>query len=279
LLAIADYQMAFMRHVQQQLEARDAAGVGVALFEYSKCTEVVFHTATERLIYLQTALATDGPFPTQLTQLISAVKHLLASGVQPQNLVLAGDSAGALLVVELLAHTLHPVPASPTQEAPPPSPLVGLTSRLNGIYLMCPWIAVTGTTGSAAANSATDAVANESQAAMGNFVLDQLPQSERHYIEANTAPAGWFRGVDALVDRVLVTSGDKENLFVDINTFVDKLSKEGFPGESERVQYIVQKDGVHDDPIQDFFAGETNPAKMSYVTPLIIDWLADRFLA
>ncbi|KAF9481266.1 alpha/beta-hydrolase [Pholiota conissans] len=261
MLALTDHQMAFMRYVQQKLEARGGTGVGVALLEYT--------------------LASDQPLPTQLVQLISAVKELLASGVQPQNLVLAGDSAGALLIELLLVHTLHPIPASSEKgyDAPPPSPLTGLPNKLAGIYLMCPWIAVTGTTGSAVANSATDSVTNESQYAMGRFVLGQLPEAEQHYIQANTAPEEWFAGADALVEKVLVTSGDKENLFEDINVFVDKLTKEGFGGSSERVKYIVQKDGVHDDPIQDFFAGETRPGKMSYVTPMIVDWLAERIPA
>ncbi|KJZ64608.1 hypothetical protein VD17_17095 [Pseudomonas fluorescens] len=66
------------------------------------------------LFSLDYRLAPENPFPAALNDAIAAYKWLLAQGFKPENIVLAGDSAGGGLAVALL-HAIraegHPTPA------------------------------------------------------------------------------------------------------------------------------------------------------------------------
>ncbi|EAQ88658.1 hypothetical protein CHGG_05277 [Chaetomium globosum CBS 148.51] len=60
---------------------------------------------------LEYSLAPEHPYPAQLVQCIAALRYLLDErDLRPNELVLAGDSAGGQLVGALLAHVLQPSP-------------------------------------------------------------------------------------------------------------------------------------------------------------------------
>ncbi|KAK4243721.1 Alpha/Beta hydrolase protein [Corynascus novoguineensis] len=65
----------------------------------------------KQAVVLEYALAPEYPYPAQLVQCIEALRYLLYDmQLQPENLVLAGDSAGGQLVGALLAHLVTPSP-------------------------------------------------------------------------------------------------------------------------------------------------------------------------
>ncbi|KAH9986326.1 Alpha/Beta hydrolase protein [Russula compacta] len=101
------------------------------------------------------SLAPECPSPTQLRQAIAAVQHLLDKGLSPSNIIVAGDSAGGNLVLQLASQLLHPHPSLPTLRPhhrapaarappppppPPPNPNPRGPSSVGGALLISPWV-------------------------------------------------------------------------------------------------------------------------------------------
>ncbi|KAJ7746936.1 hypothetical protein DFH07DRAFT_831894 [Mycena maculata] len=77
---------------------------GVAVLHY--CELCLRWSCTGLLVV--TALTPPAKFPTPLNQTCLALEFLLAAGVQPLYLQIAGDSAGENLILHLISQTLHP---------------------------------------------------------------------------------------------------------------------------------------------------------------------------
>ncbi|KAJ7079985.1 Alpha/Beta hydrolase protein [Mycena belliarum] len=246
LLPAADFALSFCRYLQLQLEKQDI-DVGLAVLNYS--------------------LVPSAVFPTPLDQARLALEFLLAAGVAPQNLQLAGDSAGANLILQLLSHALHPLPpALGVPEFAPPAP-----PRLRGALLISPWASLTADSASHAANDGRDLLRRATLAEWGRVVRADVPAEHRAFIEAARAPEAWFAGVERLVERVLVTAGGAECLRDDIVVFGEALKR-----HHARAELVVQPDGLHEDPMLDFVLNEK---KVGSLTPLLVEWLAAGFTA
>ncbi|KAI9457986.1 hypothetical protein BJY52DRAFT_446856 [Lactarius psammicola] len=61
------------------------------------------------------------PSQSKVRQTLAAVQHLLDAGTRPSKLILAGDSAGGNLALQIVGQHLHPHPSLP---APPRDPYV-----------------------------------------------------------------------------------------------------------------------------------------------------------
>lgn len=207
------------------------------------------------------ALAPDFSFPAQLRQLTAATQHLFSVGVQPDRLHLVGDSAGANLILQLLSHTLHPLPPDLVQ----PSPLVNLSKKLPGICLMSPWVAVTGDFPSSKGNAEMEWVDRDLSIATGRTFLQPIPEAQRAYVEVVKAPKDWFSGIDKITDRFFVSLGTNECLVDPINALIN-----AFERHHPSVEVVVQEHGVHNDVLQDFFAKET---KLGHITVSVDSWL------
>lgn len=207
------------------------------------------------------ALVPTGRFPTQLKQAVLAIQHLISTGVQPHNLYLAGDSAGGNLALMVLSHILHP--------ASNVSPLT-LSAPLGGAYLMSPWVSLSGRTGSIITNDSSDIIGVRSLPYWGSIVLDGVPEVHRLYIEAYRAPDAWFKDINSVVKRLLITAGDAEALRDEIVVVADRLCR-----QHDDAQFKLQKYGVHNDPFFDFtFRG----MKKGDLTPVILKWFSTGFL-
>ncbi|RDB17506.1 putative steryl acetyl hydrolase mug81 [Hypsizygus marmoreus] len=232
----------FWKQAQDELKSK-GKDVGIAILQYS-----LVPTAT---------------FPTQLKQAVVAVQHLLSKGVQPQNIQLTGDSAGGNLVLQLISHILHPVPDVPT---------LTLSSSFRGAYLMSPWVSLTSQAKSMFANDSSDILSPGCLLYWGRAVVAGVPESQIQYLEAIKAPAGWFDGIDKVVERLLITAGDAECLRDDIVVVTEKLVK--LYKKDGTVRFMLQKYGVHNDP---FFNFSTPGQKPGEVTPTILQWFAAGF--
>ncbi|KAF7326959.1 Abhydrolase-3 domain-containing protein [Mycena venus] len=239
LLPPGDFALSFWQYVQLELEKKNIQ-VGFAMLNYS--------------------LAPEASFPTPLKQAGLALDFLMAAGVKPRNLQLAGDSAGGNLVLQVLSQMLHPRDGVPEIRLPAP---------LRGVYLISPWTNLSTETESRIENEGRDFVCRPALAKWGAQILGDVPKADRAFVEAMHAPEGWFEGVDSLVERVLVTTGSAELLRDDIAVFGEMFKK-----HHTDTELVVQKDGLHEDMFLDFVLSEQ---KVGSLTPLTVEWLAAGF--
>lgn len=136
---------------------------------------------------------------------------------------------------------------------------------------MSPWVSLKGDTGSYTFNTHSDIISARSWAHYGSQALDKVMPQDLHYIDAAKVPDGWFSGVNNIVDKVLISVGEKECLRDDVVDFGSKFAE--VHGD---VSLVVQRGGVHDDPYFDFAAG-LKESQYGELTPVIITWLMHVF--
>jgi acetyl esterase/lipase len=257
LLPLQGFAAAFWKHIQSELQKQNT-DVGVAILNYSKC---LLSTLTYNQLILIAALVPSATFPTQLSQAIVAIEHLISTGVQPQNIQIVGDSAGANLILQVISHMLHPL------EGVRP---LKLSSPIRGVYLVSPWIALNGTEGSMTLNDDSDAISLKSFNDWGSQILKGVPESQLPYLEAIRAPTSWFKSMDTVVERVLITAGSAECLRDPIEEFAKRIAS-----VHDGTTFLMQKYGVHHEPYFEL----TNKKKFEKLTPQIVEWLATGFNA
>ncbi|KAF8220915.1 alpha/beta-hydrolase [Tricholoma matsutake] len=233
------YTMSFWKYIMAELKKKNI-DTGVAILNYT--------------------LIPSATFPIQLKQAVAAIEHLLSTGVQPQNIQIVGDSAGANLAIQLISHLLHPVRGI--------RPL-NLPFRIRGIYLMSPWVKLQGTEGSITSNDDCDVMGSKCISAWGKEVLEGVPDSWLPYVEATRAPDSWFKSVDTVVERMLITAGSVECCRDSIETFAKQICS-----VHDGATFWIQENGVHNDPFLDFF---TKEVKLGRMTPDILEWFAAGF--
>ncbi|KAF8638471.1 hypothetical protein AX17_002182 [Amanita inopinata Kibby_2008] len=235
------FTVTFWRYVQQELDKRGIE-IGIAILNYS--------------------LVTSKPFPTQLRQAVSALEYLTSvANVPTHKIQIAGDSAGGSLALALVSHMLHPLDDIPR---------LSISQPFRGMFLMSPWVSLTGDTGSHFTNNETDITSQHLLQTLGAMALTGVQEHQIPYIQAASAQEGWFKGATSCVDRFLITTGDKECLHDDVVVFAKAFCKENGPA----VTFVEQPDGVHNDPFYDFMVSEP---KLGVLTPLIVDWLVEGF--
>ncbi|KAF8154250.1 Alpha/Beta hydrolase protein [Crassisporium funariophilum] len=230
-------------YIQDQVRKGCGQDVGVAVLEYT--------------------LVPDAYFPIPLRQAIAAVKHIMAMGTLPENIQIAGDSAGANLTLQLFLHMLHPIPGVP---ALPPA------TKFRGAYLMSPWVTLIPRSNaqSYADNRNLDILTGEKLEELGTLALQGVKdEAALPYLDTYFAPAGWYDGFEKVVDRVLITTGGAECLRDDIAVFAEK-----FCSINKQAKFVMDKVGVHNDPMYDFLAGET---RLSELTPMVVQWFIKGF--
>ncbi|KAJ7042809.1 Alpha/Beta hydrolase protein [Mycena alexandri] len=239
LFPASDHSISFWRYVQLELE-KQGIEVGMVLFSYS--------------------LSPTAGFPTPLKQMQLGLNFLSNAGVKPQNLQLVGDSAGANLLLQVLSHILHPRSDVPE---------IRLGAPLRGVLLISPWTNLSADSKSHTENDGRDFLSKAPITLWGAQILADVPEADIAYVETVRAPDGWFQGVDAVVERVLVTAGGAELLRDDV-VVVGEVLKKHHP----KTELVIQKNGLHEDMYLDFAAGEK---KLGSLTPLIVEWLAAGF--
>jgi len=207
------------------------------------------------------ALVPDARYPVQLRQTLIAIQHFLDSGIKPENILLAGDSAGGILIHGVLSHLLHPLEGMPK---------LTLTSPLGGAYMLSLWAKLIDKSGSLHANDGNgDFLDGRSLNYWGQKVLEGVPRSVIPYLEPNSAPVGWLDGVDKHVKRLLISAGAVEALRGEIAKYAAVITK-----YHKDVTFIVQENGAHNDPYNDFLVGEKD---LGNLTPLVLEWMDQTF--
>lgn len=163
-------------------------------------------------------LAPEHPFPAAIDDVVAVYRALLASGVDPKRLVVAGDSAGGGLTMALLQRI---------RDAKEPLPA--------GAALVCPWVNLVAKGGSLEANAAFDwgdeAVGNRWIAAYMNGQDPAQPLASAVFADLSGLPP------------LLIQIGQAEILF-DQATMLHARAKEA--GVDARLS--VGEDQIHDWP-------------------------------
>ncbi|KAK0221417.1 Alpha/Beta hydrolase protein [Armillaria fumosa] len=234
----------FCLYVKQQLEAK-GVHANIALLTYN--------------------LIPDVKYPTPLREAICAIHHLLKCGIKSENIILAGESAGGNLVLQILSHMLHPLPS--IDPLPP-------TLRFRGACLMSPWVSPSGDVcaDQAQANDSKDDISVRTLREWGQLIIKDVPCNLEDIacVEPAGAPKGWFREVETVVGGILMLSGEVECMAGAHSFFYEEHLKD----YHRDVRIAVQPEGVHDGILVDFIVGR-EPSEG--VTLVIIEWLAEAF--
>ncbi|KAJ3569975.1 hypothetical protein NP233_g4709 [Leucocoprinus birnbaumii] len=199
-------------------------------------------------VALQYTLYPGASFPTQLRQAIGGLSHLISVGIKPEDIHLIGESAGGGLVTQVLSHLLHPY-----KDIPP----IALSSSLGSAFLMSPWVSMTTDAPSYTSNSDSDVLPGYSWAYFGSNILATLPEDGKPYVEAIKAPAGWWAGVENIVKKITIYTGEAECLRDD-DVALGKTLKD-YHGD---VTTFVHEKGVHVDPYLSQSVGEREDARV-----------------
>jgi acetyl esterase/lipase len=231
----------YWRYIQEHLEMRGKK-VGLAILNYT--------------------LVPDGSFPIQLKQGILAIQNLIKMGVKPENIQILGDSAGGALIHQTFSHFLHPVSGVPE---------LSLSAPLGGVYMMSPWVRLVDKDRQYLYSNDNngDLLTGNQINYWGSEVFQHAPDEALPYLEPNSAPPKWLDGVDRFVKRVFISAGGVECLRDEIIKYQDR-----FQEHHKDVTFVLQANGIHDDPYWDF---ATHEKDLGELTPQILDWLDENF--
>ena len=203
------------------------------------------------------ALIPEYPFPTQLRQAITVVQHPPDKGISPSNIIIAGDSAGGNLALQLASLLLHPHPSLPlpprpdlhSADASPPS--FESQQPFGGLLLISPGVRFSTDAPLYVRNSARDLIPISAYQLFSDTVQLGIPPALRYYIEPRLAPRGWWTGLGRVFPRVLVTAGEHETPLDHIQACAAAISE-----EVRDTTVFVLPEGVHEDFMNPFASGE-----------------------
>ncbi|KAI0249959.1 Alpha/Beta hydrolase protein [Lactifluus subvellereus] len=193
---------------------------------------------------LHYSLAPEYPFPTQLRQAFAAIEHLLDKGLSPSNIIIAGDSAGGNLALQVASQILHPHPSLPTAPT--------FQEPFGGALLISPWAEFGTDAPSYARNGARDLVPVCTYRLFEDAVRPGVTPALQHHLEPGRAPRGWWNGLERVYGRVLITAGEHEALIDQIQAAAAAIAEDGV-GDTTA---FVLPGGVHEDFVEAFGSGE-----------------------
>jgi acetyl esterase/lipase len=183
--------------------------------------------------------------------------------VSPSNIIIAGDSAGGNLALQLASQLLHPHPSLPTLHLPH---WVSDAEPFGGMLLISPWVTFNTDAPSFARNHTRDIIPMHSWEMFAGLVRQDIVPALRLHLEPGIVPRGWWNGLGRVFPRVLVTAGEYEGT-------VDQIEKTAaaIAEEVQDTTVFVLPGGVHEDFILAFATGEGGSGDDYKV---VVSWLS-----
>ncbi|KAG6027951.1 hypothetical protein E4U41_000811 [Claviceps citrina] len=216
------------------------------------------------VFFLEYTLAPTASYPTQLTQAVEAVRHLVtATKRSPSSIILGGDSAGGNLVAGVLSHLTHRHAAIDE---------LTLTGPLAAAVMMAPWTAMNEPDARLAGDDGGDVI---TKAPLGHWARNYMggggatatmattATTPDYYTDASRAPSGWFRGLP--VNQILVMAGQHEYLLPQIDAFVRTLQTGYGP-----VEFYVADKEAHIAPFVNLLYEHNAPTGQG---TKLVDWI------
>ncbi|CAL8580021.1 hypothetical protein XPA_005754 [Xanthoria parietina] len=163
-------------------------------------------------------LAPSAQYPFQLRQAVLLLKYLIVDqGKDAKRMILCGDSAGGNLILGLLSHLQHPHPSIPALTVPEP---------FLGAALVSPWGEFSTSAPSFTRNEENDSINGAILRRWATYFMDGAPAD--NYNQPFLAPGDWWKGLNGVIQALLITAGTDEVLLDGIAEFVTTI-KTGFP--------------------------------------------------
>ncbi|KAL1642574.1 hypothetical protein SLS58_005343 [Diplodia intermedia] len=230
------------------------------------------------ILFLQYDVAPFGTYPRQLAQAAALYQHAVST-LRIPNVLIGGDSAGANIAVSLLSHILHPHPDASVprintdnddggQQQQQQQQQQQKQKRIKGALLISPWTdPFGGAHASLRRNEPKDLLAPAFLRRWAAAWLGGRPHDA--YNRPNAAPAGWWAGVDGVLERFLVVVGADDVLLDGALEFARGFGA-GWRDERDAAVAVVEDEG-HISAIMDPELGFGPEEVRMYVR--IRDWL------
>lgn len=217
--------------------------------------------ANASLAMLEYTLAPEGRYPLQLIQATEVLRHVLTI-TSPSKVIIAGDSAGAHLILSLLSHLAHP-----SKDIEP----LSLSENLGGICVMSPVLSFNyDNCKSYQLNASRDYLSlRMMQEFHENFKPPGLTDAEAMNdprLSPLDAPAGWWANLP--VDRILLTMAEWEVMLDDQISFGKRLQDEAV--KTTKIDVVLGKREVHGPCVMDAFLGREDGDS----TAAVLAWMS-----
>ena len=226
------------------------------------CSTIVRLFAIVKPTFLLTvpqALVPEHPSPKQVRQIL---------GVSPSNIVIAGDSAGGNLALQLVSQLLHPHPSLPILRLPHPVTNTDADTSssefpepFGGMLLISPWAEFNADTPSFTRNRTRDMMPVPAYQIFTDIVLQGVTPELRHYFEPGLTPRGWWSGLGWVFPRVLITSGEYEVMVDQIQRMAAVIAE-----QVQDMTMFVLPGGVHENFIDAFPSGEGETYHTAFIS-------------
>jgi acetyl esterase/lipase len=202
-------------------------------------------------------MAPNAVYPRQLEQGALALRYLVDKEKRSyEEVILAGDSAGANLALGLLSHVMHPHPSIPAFQ----------TNRsFKGLLLLSPWVTFRQDSLAMSENMHKDILNPMALKEWSIAFLDKSGEDE--YNSPLMATPEWWSGMP--VEKCLITAGADEVFRDDVVAFAGKMKERTKCGQ---VELFVGEKECHDMPVIDHLFGVSNGLSMSK----ILGWVCER---
>ncbi|TGO91358.1 hypothetical protein BPOR_0030g00180 [Botrytis porri] len=192
------------------------------------------------VLFLSYDLSPSRVYPRQLEQAAALLNHVVQTlNYPPSSVMLAGDSAGANLVLALLSHIMH---GHPNESVP----RVRLSEPLNGAVLLAPWVTFATGSKSYDANKYKDLIDPVSVKVWSSDYQASVPSD--NYLEPLYASSSWWSRLSTAVSSILIVAGADEAFVDDVRAFADILQKVGTETGGVEVELFVVENEYHDQP-------------------------------
>lgn len=224
----------------------------LASHSYAKTLEA------SHLFVLEYSLSPGQTYPTQLAQAVSSLAKLLVDfDFKPEEIVLAGDSAGGNLVFALLAHLIRP-----HSECSVIPQMQG--KQLKAALCISPWVTMKYNSASCQENEEIDMLTKER---MELFTRSFKPSEGHVWADMLAGDMSFWSQIP--LKHILLTAGALEIFREDVIAMDSRL--DGARENGTSVKLVVAQGEVHDQTVLDFALGTEH----SQTTVAIYQWCLD----
>ncbi|KAJ5706569.1 catalytic protein [Penicillium malachiteum] len=219
---------------------------------------------------MHTDLIPGTQYPRQMMQAILSLKHLLASGYSPEDIIFGGDSAGGHISLSLLSCLHHRRPQNLNTIYD-----IELTEPVKGCFLVSPLTSLNLSTESYKKWFSVDVLGKEVVRRWGDLLIKNSPWQDEisngyGWGMALDVSESWWEGLSS-ADAILITAGEDEVFRDHIIQLIDLFKRRI---KSDVTGYIANKE-AHDGPLMDFTAKRAPSLTTQNITHWIIAQLKD----